>query len=366
MAKDYYAILGVDRSASDDEIKKAYRKMAHKYHPDKSHGDEEKFKEVNEAYQVLSDKNKRSQYDQFGQTFGGSSGAQGFGGGQGFGGFDFGNFSGGGQQGGFSGGFNDIFSEFFGGTRSGSRNQAQAGMDVQVDVEIDFQDMVRDVKKQLRVYKRVTCETCHGGGGEPGTKEETCSHCKGSGQVKTTQQTILGAFTQVGVCNHCQGKGKYYEKKCHTCGGDGRVRKEELIDITIPAGIDNGQTLSLSGKGEAGELGAPAGNLYVTVHVKPHKEFQRKGLDIVSMRHITFSQAVLGDKAVIQTLEGEVNMKIPSGTQSGEIFRIKHKGIPELHGRGRGHHLVHVIVDVPKKVSRKQKKLIEKMREEEM
>jgi len=365
MATDYYSILGIDRGASGDEIKKAYRKMAHKYHPDKAHGDEKKFKEVNEAYQVLSDKNKRAQYDQFGQTFNGAGGSQGFGGGQGFGGFDFGGFAGGGQGSEFGGGFNDIFSEFFGGTRSGSRTKAQSGMDIQVDAEIEFQDMIHDVKKQFRVYKRILCETCHGNGGEPGSKEEICSHCKGSGQVKTAQQTILGAFTQVETCSHCQGKGKYYEKKCHTCGGDGRIRKEEVIDVTIPAGIDNGQTLSLSGKGEAGELGAPAGNLYVTVHVRPHKTYQRKGLDVVSMEHISFAQAALGDKIKIETLEGEVKMKVPSGTQSGEIFRIKGKGIPELQGRNRGHHLVHIIVDVPKKLSRNQKKLIEKLRDEE-
>lgn len=362
MAQDYYKILGVERNASEDEIKKAYRKLAHKYHPDKAGGDEAKFKEINSAYQILSDKQKRSQYDQFGQTFDGA----GFDGGQGggFSGFDFSQFSG--QNGGFEfnfggDGFGDIFSDIFGGGNS-RRTQTQ-GRDIQMDVEISFVEMISGVEKEIKLYKAIKCDKCEGSGGEPGSKEETCKTCKGTGQVKKAVRTILGSFMQTSVCNDCNGKGKTFSKKCSQCGGDGRYRKEVLEKIKVPAGIDSGQTLALSGKGEAGENGSPAGDLLVRVFVLKDNDFKREGNDIFSDAHISFSQAVLGDKILVKTVEGDVSMKIPEGTQSGDVFRIRSKGVPKLRGFGRGDHFVKVIVDVPTKVSREQRDLIEKLRE---
>lgn len=363
MAKDYYDILGISRSASDDEIKKAYRKLAHQHHPDKKGGDEAKFKEINEAYQVLSDKAKRSQYDQFGQAFSGAQGG-GFGGqsGQGFGGFNFGNFDFSNASSGGFGPFEDIFSDFFGGSR-GDGHARERGQDIHVDVEIDFLEMAIGAEKTVHLRKRTVCNACHGTGGEVGTKEETCSVCKGSGQVRKTQRTFLGSFTQVAVCDACRGKGKVYAHRCKKCGGDGRVKEEESISISLPAGIDEGQTLSLSGKGEAGGYGAPSGNLYVTVHVRPHKNFTRKGQNILSEEHISFAQAALGDSIQVKTLSGLVTMKIPSGTQSKEIFRIKEAGFPSLEGKSKGHHFVTIVVDIPKHLSWKQKKLVEELRE---
>ena len=367
MANDYYKILGVERGANDDEIKKAYRKLAHKFHPDKSGGDEAKFKEINEAYQVLSDKSKRQQYDQFGQTF---EQAQAGGQGQGFGGFegfDFGGFSakGGSAYGGdFQDfGFEDIFSNIFGGGGGGRRSRKKAGKDIQADAEISFEEMVRGARRTVDIYKKIVCDRCHGTGGEPGAKKDTCPTCHGSGQVRRTMQSFLGSFSQVSTCPTCQGAGEIYSEKCKKCGGDGRVKEEESIEIEIPAGIQDGQTLSMEGYGEAGEKGAPSGSLYVNIHVSTHSKFKREKNNIISSEHITFPQAVLGDKINVDTIEGRLKMKIPAGTQSGEIFKIKGEGIPSLDRRGRGDHLVKIIVDIPKRLSRKQKELIEKLGE---
>lgn len=356
MSKDYYHILGVERSATDDDIKKAYRKLAHQYHPDKKGGDEARFKEINEAYQVLSDKRKRTQYDQFGSAPRPGSGGQG-----GFEGFDFSNFDFGGfgQRGGSP--FEDMFSDFFGGTR-GSGRVRQRGKDIQVDMEIDFLEMATGVEKTVRLYKGVRCSRCEGTGGEPGAKEDTCSKCSGSGQVRYTQQTFLGSFSQVVVCDACSGKGRSYSKRCSKCGGDGTVKDQEEIAVQVPPGIDNGQTLSLSGKGEAGSNGAAPGDLYVMIHVRPHRKFSREGNDVQSEERIPFSLAALGGKIEVEILDGEISMKIPSGTQSGEVFRIKGEGFPELGGKKRGNHLVKVIVDVPKKLSWSQKRSVESLR----
>ncbi|MDQ1284182.1 MAG: Chaperone protein DnaJ [Patescibacteria group bacterium] len=389
MANDYYNALGVGKGASDDEIKKAYRKLAHKYHPDKAGGDEKKFKEINEAYQVLSDKAKRSQYDQFGQTFsagGGSAyGGQGRGfsdfsskggpaSGWDFSGFDFGNFS---RQnnGGFSakggpasgwefqfGGddLGDIFGSVFGGGRSRG-GRARRGQDIQVDAEIDFSEMVHGAEREINLRRSVKCNRCGGTGAEPGAGMKTCPTCQGAGQVQKTARGLFGMFSQVSVCPECEGAGKIPEKKCSQCGGDGRVKENENIKIKIPAGISNGQTISLEGKGEAGEKGAPAGNLYVVVHVKPHSKFTRNGLDILSAEHISFSMAALGGEIEIETLHGKLILKIPAGTQSGETFRIRGKGVPELSGRGVGDHLVKIIVRVPQRLTREQKRIIEEL-----
>ncbi len=363
MPEDYYNILGVSKDASDDEIKKAYRKLAHKHHPDKTGGNEKKFKEINTAYQTLSDKTKRQQYDQFGQTF--EQGGFSAGGGP-TGGWDFSGFqeSGDGDKG-FNfefggGGFEDIFSDIFG---ARSKTRQKTGQDIQVDVEINFEDMVRGTEKSIRLYKSAVCDICGGSGGDPGSKEETCPTCKGSGQIKRTVRSFVGAFTQVSTCSVCRGKGTAFSKKCHKCGGDGRIKKEQEIKVEIPAGIQNGQTISLHGQGEAGELGAPGGDLYVNVHIKPHDKFKREGDNITSSETVTFSQAALGDKIEVDTIDEKIKMKVPAGTQSGEVFRIKGKGVPHLGRRGRDDHWVRIIVDVPRHLSRERKKLIEELKD---
>lgn len=356
MAKDYYDILGVGRNASEDEIKKAFRKLAHKYHPDKGGGDEAKFKEANEAYQVLSDKEKRAQYDRFGKTFNGQGGGS-----QGFSGFDFGNFS---ANGGFDfggSGFEDIFGDIFGAGRGGG-GRSRAGRDIQVDVEISFEEMVRGVKREMTLRKPSRCETCRGTGGKPGSKENTCKQCSGSGQIRRTMQSVFGTFAQTIMCDQCHGKGKTYDERCKECSGAGRTERQETISVDIPAGIENGQTISMSGRGAAGELGAPAGDLFVVVHIRPHQTFKRQGNDIVSRVEISFAQAALGDLIPVQTIDGEVQMKVPNGTQPGEVFRIKGKGVPRLGHFGRGDHLVYIILAVPKKLSREEKKLVEALR----
>ena len=364
MASDYYNILGVPKGASDDEIKKAYRKLAHKHHPDKQGGDEKKFKEINEAYQVLSDKSKRTQYDQFGRTFEGGS-AQG---GPGFGGFDFSGFQGFGRQGsqGFDfdfsggGGFEDIFADIFGG---GTRTRRKSrGQDIQVDMEIDFSEMTRGAEKEINLYKSVVCDRCGGKGAEPGSKIKTCPTCGGSGRVQKTSRSFFGSFSQVTECPECHGEGTVPDKKCAKCGGDGRVKEEKRIKINIPAGIQNGQAISVPGQGEAGGKGAQPGDLYVLVRVKAHAKFTRQGNDILSTEYIPFSLAVLGGKTEIDTIGGRLTLKIPSGTQSGETFRIKNEGVPELHGRGRGSQIVKIVVKTPKNLSREQKDLLERLK----
>lgn len=355
---DFYKVLGVEKGATDEEIKKAYRKLAHKYHPDKEGGDEDKFKEINEAYQVLSDKTKRSQYDQFGQTFNGAGGGQGggFGGFEGFSGFGQGGF------GGFGGtsGWEDVFSDIFGGARGGYHQEV--GRDIQMDVEITFEEMVQGVKKDLKLYKNVKCTVCDGKGGAPGANEQTCSDCGGSGRVRKTVRTILGTIAQESTCDRCKGRGKVYSEKCKKCKGEGIYRDEKIISLDIPAGIDSGQTISVRGEGEAGKQGAPNGDLFITVHIKKHSKFSRNGDDIVSKENISFAQAILGDKIEVETIEGKVSMKIPDGTQSGEIFRIRNMGVPHLRGGGRGHHLVKINVVIPKKISRREKELITELR----
>ncbi|MFA6184191.1 MAG: molecular chaperone DnaJ [Parcubacteria group bacterium] len=350
---DYYKILGIEKGASEEEIKKAYRKLAHQHHPDKEGGDENKFKEINEAYQVLSDKTKRAQYDQFGQTFDGAGG-----GGGGFGGFGQGGF------GGFSGasGWEDVFSDIFGGGRGGFHQEA--GRDIQADIEITFAEMVKGVRKEIRLYKSVVCDICRGSGGAPDAKEETCGDCHGTGRIRKSIRTILGTIAQEAVCEKCRGKGKIYSQKCKKCQGEGVHKDEKIIPIDIPAGISNGQTISIRGEGEAGKQGAPSGDLFINVHIIRHSKFTRdEDNNIVSEETISFAQATLGDKIEIDTIDGKVSMKIPSGTQNGEIFRIKHMGVPYLRSNGRGHHLVKIRVMVPKKLSRREKELITELRE---
>ncbi|MEI7891024.1 MAG: molecular chaperone DnaJ [bacterium] len=357
MAKDYYDILGVNKNSTDDEIKKAYRKLAHKYHPDKAGGDNEKFKEINSAYQVLSDKSKRQQYDQFGSGFEQRGG--GFSGG-GFSGFS----SAGGQDFDFGEGFEDIFSNIFGGG-GGSRNadMRRAGNDIQVDTEITFEEMVAGAVREIKLYQKFLCDSCHGSGGEAGSKEEACPTCHGSGQVHKSVSSFFGSFSQAYVCPTCQGMGKTFSQKCRKCHGDGRVKQERKISVKIPAGISNGQTISMQGEGEAGERGAKNGNLFIVVHVIAHDLFTREGNNILSIEHIPFSKAALGDKIDVKTIDETVKMKIPAGTQSGELFRIKGKGVPSLGRDSRGDHLVKIVVDVPRNTSREQKRVIEQLQQ---
>lgn len=367
MSKDYYNILGISKDASDDDIKKAYRKLAHKYHPDKSGGDEKKFKEVNEAYQVLSDREKRSQYDQFGQTF---EQAQAGGGFRGFDGFrDFSSFANGfnfefGRGGGNFSGFEDIFGDIFSQAGFGGaarRKRSWRGEDIQIDLEIDFEEMARGVEKEIELYKRVKCSRCNGDGVEPGYKKVECPTCHGTGEITTSRRTILGTFSQVSTCPDCHGEGKVPEKKCSQCGGDGRMRKYEKIKIKVPAGIHDSQTIRLSGLGESGDRGGESGDLYVTVHVRPSEKFTRKGDDVYSEEKITFSQAALGDKIKVETLEGEVKLKIPAGTQSGEIFRLRGKGIKHMSRYGRGDHYVKISLKTPTRLSSREKEIFKEL-----
>jgi molecular chaperone DnaJ len=351
--RDYYEVLGVEKGASDDEIKKAYRKLAKKYHPDLNPDDssaEQKFKEVSEAYEILSDKEKRSRYDQFGHAgvdpnFGAGGGAGGFGG---FGGFDMGDI------------FGDIFGGGFGGFggRSRARRGPQRGSDVNTEVSISFEEAAFGCEKEINLYRIETCPDCSGSGAKPGTEVTTCSVCGGRGQVTTTQRTILGNMQTVTTCSACGGKGKIAKEPCVKCAGKGRVRKNRKIKVKIPAGIDNGQTISLSGQGNAGEQGAPNGDLYVSVYVKPSQMFERSGFDVSYKMDISFAEAALGATVEVPTLDGKVKYEIPEGTQPGTVFRFKGKGIPYLKRSGRGDQYVMVNVTVPKHLSAKQKELL--------
>jgi molecular chaperone DnaJ len=352
MAKDYYDILEVNRNASQDEIKKAFRKKAHTYHPDKESGDEEKFKEANMAYQVLGDPEKRKKYDQFGSAAfegaGAGAGAGGFG--QGFGGFDFSGFSGAEDLG-------DIFGDLFGG--GGRRRQrVRRGNDIQVDIDLDFKEAVFGATKDVSLTKTDTCERCGGNGAEPGEGTETCGTCRGSGMEIKMQRTILGNMQTQVMCQTCQGTGEVPKKVCSTCHGVGTEKKKQTIEIQIPAGVDDGSALRLRGKGEAIKGGEP-GDLYVRLHVRRDSRFERDGVHLHSQVSIGFTQAALGDTIDVETVDGPVELKIPSGTQSNMQFRLKGKGI--VSGGGRGDHYVHIEVVVPKKLSRHQKKLIKEL-----
>ncbi len=355
--QDYYATLGVAKDASTDDIKKAYRKLAHKYHPDKGKGDDAKFKEVNEAYQVLSDPAKRQQYDQFGAAGGpngpGSAGFdpnQGFGGFQGQG-FDFGNM----------GGFGDIFEQFFSGGQTTRTRGPARGADLEVQLNLSFEEAVKGATKPVNVTRRVRCATCKGSGAEPNTKIIQCPRCSGSGEIRTQRQTILGVMQQVTTCPQCHGSGKVPEQPCHTCGGEGRVQQSQTLDITIPAGIDDGQTIRINDQGEAGERGAPNGHLYVTVRVAASRQFTRDGADLHLQVPISYPQAVLGDELEVPTLDGSAKLSVPAGTPSGKTFRLKGAGVSKLGSSSRGDLLVTVEINVPKKLSAEEREAINQL-----
>jgi len=358
MAKDYYDILGVSKDASEEEIKKAYRKLAHTHHPDKKGGSEEKFKEINQAYQVLSDKQKRVQYDQFGSAFEQGSGntGGGFSGFEGFSGF----------SGGFGGnqGFEDIFSDIFSNAGFGSRRtppQEPVGSDIAVDAQISFEEMAKGVEKEIDLYKKVLCSVCDGTGAE-NKQTQSCSACGGSGKVEKTTKSFFGTFSQVTLCETCHGKGVVPVNKCKKCGGDGVVRDYQKVRVNIPAGIESGQTIRMTGHGEMPRGGGRAGDLFVTVHVKEHSKFRRSGDDIKSKASISFSQASLGDKISVDTIEGPVKIKITPGTQSGDIYKIRGKGIKRSERMRLGDHLVEIQVVTPQRLSRSQKKAIEDLK----
>jgi len=363
MPKDYYNILGVQKGASQDEIKKAFRKLAHQHHPDKQGGNADKFKEINEAYQVLSDEQKRSRYDQFGEA-----GVNGPAGGQGGMNWEdimrqsgFGGAGGQGFQGGVEFDLGDIFTDFFGGGRGRKSGRNRTGEDIQMEITIDFDEAAFGTKKTVELYKSVTCDTCKGNGAKPGTPIKTCHTCKGHGSIEQMQRSVFGAVRRHVVCSDCHGEGKIPETKCTDCHGNGVTKKNTTLEVDIPAGIDNQQTLRMSGQGEAGVLGASAGNLFVTVRVRPHKGWQRDGDDVVSHISVPYTTMVLGGKVQATTLDGEVEVKVPAGTESGKALRLRGKGVPHLQSSGRGDHILVVDVLIPRRVSGKQKRVLKEL-----
>src|SRR3989338_4134 len=356
MAKDYYEILGVGKTATKEELKKAFHKLAHKYHPDKAGGNEAKFKEMNEAYQVLSDESKRSQYDQYGSASfdgGGPPPGSGFSG-QGYGG------------GGFEGvDLGDIFNDFFGaGFNGGSGQRVERGREISVDIEISFEESIFGTKRKVLLGKTSTCDMCHGSGAKPGTKLKKCVTCSGKGRVNELRKSFLGTFSTVTTCNVCKGIGEIPEEKCKSCSGLGVVKKQEEIEINVPVGINAGEMLRMSGKGEAVSRGI-AGDLYIKVHVKPHALYHREGNNLVMDLDVKLSDALLGATYKITALDGkQLDVKIPEGVKFGDTLRLKEKGIANS-GRGRtGDILIHVNIKTPTRLSSKAKKLIEELKQE--
>ncbi len=343
--RDYYEVLGVEKGANAEDIKKAFRKAARQYHPDvnKAADAEEKFKEAKEAYDVLSDDQKRATYDRYGHV----DPNQGMGGGGGFNGQDF-------------GGFGDIFDMFFGGGGGQRRNPnaPQRGNDLQYSMTIEFKEAVFGKEMDITIPRTETCETCHGNGAKPGTKAETCNVCKGSGQQEVVQNTAFGRIVNRRVCSACNGQGTLIKDKCNDCHGTGKVKKQRKIHVKIPAGVDDGAQLRVSGEGEAGTKGGPSGDLYIVIRVKSHDFFEREGDDIYCEVPLTFAQAALGDEIEIPTLTEKVKLKIPAGTQTGTFFRLKGKGVPRLRGYGQGDQHVKVVVVTPSNLTDEQKELL--------
>ncbi len=351
--RDYYEVLGVQRGASDDEIKKAYRKSAKKYHPDLHPGDkvaEEKFKEVNEAYEVLSDSEKRARYDQYGHA--GVDPNFGAGGGSPFGqDMDIGDI------------FNSFFGGFggFGGGRRNNPNAPRRGNDVETQVVITFEEAAKGCKKTVTYNNVETCDDCHGTGAQKGTQAKTCSACSGTGRVTVNQRSPFGVVQTQRACDVCRGKGKIIDTPCQKCRGGGRIRKQRRVDITIPAGISDEQILNVGGHGNSGQNGGPAGDLHVYIKVKPHEVFERRGDDVWCEMPISVAQAMLGSEVVVPTLDGKVSYTVHEGTQQGDVFKLKGKGIPHLNGRGRGDQYVRMNIEIPKSLNSKQKKAVQEL-----
>jgi len=360
MSKNYYSALGVEKNASKDEIKKAFRKLAHKYHPDKKGGDEEKFKEINEAYGVLSNEQKRAEYDQYGQTFGAGAGpGQGFGGFGNAGGFDFSGFQGQGGQG-VEFDLGDIFGDMFGG---GARGGTKRGRDISIDVEVPLKDAVYGTERRVLLTKTSECTECTGSGAKPGTSMEKCTTCNGNGKIHDTRQSFFGTFTSVRACNTCHGTGQVPKERCETCKGIGVHKKQEEINVKIPAGINNGEMIRLTGVGEAVPGGTP-GDLYIKIHVTPHKEFHREGSNLVMDLDIKLTDALLGKEYVINTLDGKaLTVKVPKNISVNEILRISGRGIP-VEGGKAGDLMIKLNIKMPQKLSQKSEQLIKELREE--
>ena len=354
--RDYYEVLGIQKGASEDEIKKAYKKLARKYHPDMNPGDkeaEEKFKEVNEANEVLSDPEKKARYDQFGFAGVDPNYGAGAGGGAYGGGFDFGDLG-------------DIFGSFFGGGFGGQRrnpNAPQRGESIRASVSISFTEAAFGCEKSVTIERSEQCPTCKGSGCAPGTTPEICPDCHGSGTVQTRRQTPMGVFASNGPCRKCGGTGRLIHQPCSDCRGSGAVRKRRTIKVNIPAGIDHGQTIALRGQGGAGKNGGAAGDLLITIMVQPHEIFRRDGVDVFCEAPITFTQAVLGAELEIPTIDGKVKYSIPEGTQTGTVFRLKGKGVPVLNGRGRGDQYVTVVIETPRSLNKEQKEALRRFSE---
>ena len=356
--RDYYEVLGVDKNATDAEIKSAFRKKAKDCHPDLHPGDkqaEAQFKELNDAAEVLSDPDKRSKYDQFGHAaFDPNMGGQNPFSGGGFGGF---------------GGFSDIIDQMFGGGfggfgggyNSSTRSGPQPGNDLRYNLTLTFEEAVFGVRKEILVPREESCSTCGGTGAKPGTEPTRCNTCGGTGQVRTQQNTILGAITSTRPCSACRGTGKIIKEPCAECRGNGRIRKNTRIAVNVPAGIDNGQTISMRGEGEAGLRGGPRGDLYITINVKLHRVFKRKGFDMYLDMPIAFTTAALGGSITVPTLKESVKYTVPAGTQSGATFRLREQGVPRLNSSGRGDLMVTVYIDVPKRLSEEQRSLLEQL-----
>lgn len=350
--RDYYEALGVDRNADETELKRAYRKLAMKFHPDKNPDNpeaEQSFKEINEAYEILSDREKRHLYDQFGHA----GVNQNAGGGGGYGGAGF-------------GGFEDVINEMFGGGFGGGsqrRSGPRKGKDVRVDLTLTFEEAAFGVNKEIEFYRTEDCPTCHGNGAEPGTKTQTCSQCKGAGEVRYRQNSLFGESISVQPCNQCNGTGENFEQACRTCKGKGKVKKKRTIDVKIPAGVYNGAQMTLRGESDMGAKGGPRGDVYVVIRVMGHPTFKRDGDDVFSSIKISFVQATLGAEVIVPTLDGKVKYKIPAGTESGKQFRLKGKGVHVLNGYGRGDHYVRAVIEIPKGLTAEQKDLLKQFEE---
>jgi molecular chaperone DnaJ len=355
MSKDYYDILGINKTASKDEIKKAFYKLAHKYHPDKKGGNEQKFKEVNEAYQILSDDEKRSKYDQFGSGFE-NMGGGGYGGAQGFGGFDFSGF----QNGGADFDLNDIFSDFFGGGMG--RNSVRRGRDISTEIQISFPDAVFGITRKILITKTSECQVCKGSGAKTGTKMETCKHCNGQGRIREAKKTIFGTIANTKTCEVCYGTGEVPRDVCENCKGKGVLRREEEVTLEIPPGIRDGEMIRMTGMGEAVSRGTP-GDLYIKINVNSHPVFRREGHDLVMDLDLKLSEALLGTKYPIKTLDGEIEITIPEGVGINEILRVRGKGVPVSKSK-RGDLLVKLNIKLPQKLSRKSREIIEELKKE--
>lgn len=350
---DYYEVLGVSRSASQEEIKKAFHKLAHKHHPHKG-GDEKIFKQINEAYQVLSNKERRDQYDKFGEddfnwswgnpfTSNRESEVE----------FDFSDIG-------------DIFEDIlgFGRSKSSRKKDLRRGKDIKIDIEIELEDTLRGINKDITLEKQIKCSRCDGKGAEPGSSIKECFSCRGTGQVQQIKKTFLGSFTQWTVCPECKGEGQKPEKPCNVCKGEGRVKGGENIEINIPAGIDSNQMIKITGKGNAGRRSGNPGDLFIRILVRPHPVFERRGDDLYTISEISFSQAVLGDEIEIPTLEArKILLEIPAGTELGRIFRISSRGIPHFSGFGRGNMYVQILIKTPKKLTREQKEALKRLKD---